>query len=357
MGLEVKGLSLVRDSVPFLQDIDLSFERGQITTIIGRTLAGKTSLLRSIAGLQEGVRGVLSLDGRPYSTLPPWKRNVAMVYQQFINYPHLNVHENVAFSLRRRHVPEDTLRQRVTLALKTVGLGGLESRKPSELSGGQQQRVALARALCRYADVLLLDEPLVNLDYKLREQLREELRSLLRVRADTIVIYTTTEPAEAMQLGDQMVVMHEGRVVQAGSPAEIFDRPASAVVGRTVNDPPMTLFDGRLQSGRVTLQGDVVLHVAPHMAGIPEGSYRFGLRAGEAAIGGDTIEGRVAFMEVTGSETSLYLDSPCGALTVQREGVHPCLLGSPVRIGIPATRLFVFEAATGALVAAPTPRG
>jgi len=353
MSLETIDLTLMCEAVPHLQDINAVFERGRLTAVIGRTLAGKTTLLRSIAGLQERIEGRLELDGRNFSALPPWKRDVAMVYQQFINYPHLNVYENIAFPLRRKHQADDVIRRKVEQILTMVGLSGFETRKPSELSGGQQQRVALARALCREADILLLDEPLVNLDYKLREQLREEFRDLLVARTDAIVIYTTTEPAEAMLLGDRVVVMHEGRILQAGSPAEVFDRPVSEVVAGIVNDPPMSLFPGALDGRGIALEGGISIEAAPHMAGLPPGRYRFGIRAGELRMDGNTLRGRVVFTEVSGSETSLYLETPCGALAVQREGVHVYPHGALVHVGLPAHRVFVFDSGTGALVAAP----
>lgn len=352
-GLETRNITAIVDSIAHLQDINLTFPKGKITTVIGRTLAGKTSLLRGIAGLLENTKGELWLDGQDISRRPAWKRNVAMVYQQFINYPHLNVYDNVAFPLRRRHATEDTIRSRVQKSLEMVGLSQYEKRKPSELSGGQQQRVALARALSREVDILLLDEPLVNLDYKLREQLREEFRGLLASRANTVVIYTTTEPAEAMLLSDQLVVMHEGCVVQVGTPAEVFERPASDIVASIINDPPITLLDGELDHHTIRLAQGIALKATDHMVGLASGRYRFGIRAGDITLGGQTVNGRVDFMEVTGSETSLYLETPCGKVTVQCEGVLTHSPGSLLQIDIPADRLYVFDATDGSLIASP----
>ncbi len=354
MSLEAIQVNLVRDAVVHLQDISTVFERGRLTTVIGRTLAGKTSLLRSIAGLVEGgVHGRYVLDGRDFSALPPWKRNVAMVYQQFINYPHLDVFDNIAFPLRRRRRPETEVRQQVERVLERVGLSGFEHRKPAQLSGGQQQRVALARALCREAGILLLDEPLVNLDYKLREQLREEFRELLVARADAIMIYTTTEPAEALQLGDQVVVMHEGRILQTGTPAEVYERPASDAVAGIINDPPINLLPGSLDGMRITLDGGVTLAAGPHMAGLSGGRYRFGLRASDVTAGSGALPGRVTFMEVSGSETTLYLETACGALTAQLDGVHVQPLGARVMLDLPGACLFAFDVQTGGLLVAP----
>ncbi len=248
MSLVLDDLRLREGGVPFLDGITAEFSRGRLTTVIGRTSAGKTTLMRALAGLQGVDSGHIRLDGRAFETVPAWQRDVAMVYQQFINYPHLSVFENVAFPLRRRGLGDAEVRQRVERQLETVGLGTFGERRPSALSGGQQQRVALARALVRHAPILLLDEPLVNLDYKLREQLRDEFRRILGAQTDTIAVYNTTEPAEAMMLGDHVVVLHEGRVLQTGTPADVFDRPASALVAGIVNDPPMNVIAGELAS-------------------------------------------------------------------------------------------------------------
>ncbi|MGB3836276.1 ABC transporter ATP-binding protein [Castellaniella sp.] len=352
-GLEARGLTSVVDDVVHLKDIRLVFPKGQITTVIGRTLAGKTSLLRGIAGLLERLDGELALDGHDLSARPAWRRNVAMVYQQFINYPHLNVEDNVAFPLRRHRMPADEIRRRVDEALDRVGLLQYRQRKPSELSGGQQQRVALARALSRDVDILLLDEPLVNLDYKLREQLREEFRGLLKSRRDTVVIYTTTDPEEAMLISDQLVVMHEGQVLQAGRPEEIFEQPASATVAGIISDPPMSFLDATLKGDHLDLAGGVRLPAPPHVAVLAPGTYRLGIRAGDLSLGGATVAGVVNFREVTGSETALYLDTACGELTLQTEGVQALSPGARVSVGVPAERLYVFAADSGALMAAP----
>lgn len=172
MSLVLNSLSLRRNKEIHLDNVSLMFDRGCLTTVLGRTLSGKTTIMRTIAGLQDVDKGTLSRDGRSFGKLPAWQRDVAMVYQQFINYPHLSVFENVAFPLRKRKVAQNEIDRRVRGILETVGLDAFHERKPAQLSGGQQQRVALARALVRKAEVLLLDEPLVNLDYKLREQLR-----------------------------------------------------------------------------------------------------------------------------------------------------------------------------------------
>lgn len=352
MPLHLENLSLARNGVRYLDRVDATFRRGRLTTVIGRTLAGKTTLLRTLAGLQAPDSGDLKLDGVSIASVPVWERDVAMVYQQFINYPHLSVLENVAFPLLRRGLkaPEAQLRAEATLA--KVGLSGFAARRPSQLSGGQQQRVALARALAREAPILLLDEPLVNLDYKLREQLREEFRGLFAEETKAIVVYTTTEPAEAMMLGDEIVVMHEGRILQVGTPVDVFERPASTAVAEIVNDPPMNILPGAVVDGRIAL-GSYRLALPAHLSRLAAADYRFGLRATDLHVDpASEIAGSLVFAEISGSETFLHVETAFGPLALQIEGIHDIALGTQVPIGFSTERLFAF-AADGALVVAP----
>ena len=353
MSLAADNLSLAVDGATYLDQVGFRLQRGRLCTVLGRTLAGKTTLLRVIAGLQEADRGDLSLDGEPLSRRPVWRRDVAMVYQQFINYPHLNVADNVAFPLLRAGWSKAEAKARTQEVLASVGLSGYEARRPGQLSGGQQQRVALARALARRAEILLLDEPLVNLDYKLREQLREEFRGLLSGNDNGIVLYTTTDPAEAIMLGREMLVLHEGRLLQIGAPAEVFDRPASMTVASIVNDPPMNFVAGAIEDGAVRLMGGLTFGLPAHMRVLAPGSYQFGFRANEAAVGaGAGVDGVLTLAEAAGSETILHVRTALGPLVVQVEGIHTLGIGVSVRVGIAERRLFAF-AADGSLAAAP----
>ncbi|WP_374305516.1 ABC transporter ATP-binding protein [Ferrovibrio sp.] len=345
MSLKITDLTVIQDNVTFLGGISTSFPRGRLTTILGRTLAGKTTLLRSLAGLQMPDRGHIELDAKSIDKLPVWQRDVAMVYQQFINYPHLTVFDNVAFPLRRKGVATGEIRSRVAAALERVGLSDFSERRPSQMSGGQQQRVALARALVRRSNVLLLDEPLANLDYKLREQLREDFRSLFADQQDAIIVYATTEPAEAMMLGDQVVVMHEGRVLQIGAPHEIYERPATVDVARIVDDPPMNIVPAVVRQGRLWLGTEFALPLPTHMGGLSDGVYKLGIRAQDVYLvseGG--VGASLAFSEISGSETFLYVDSAFGELAVQMAGIHDLTLGAGLRVGFAPERLLLFSA-------------
>lgn len=356
MTLRAENLSLTVGNEIHLHSVGFELARGRLYTVIGRTLAGKTTLLKTIAGLQEPDGGTITLDGTPFADLPVWRRGVAMVYQQFINYPHLCVLDNVTFPLRRAGIPEDEAVRRSRSALATVGLAGFESRRPSELSGGQQQRVALARALVKRSGLLLLDEPVANLDYKLREQLREEFRSLLSDQRESIVIYTTTEPPEAMMLGDVVIVMHEGRLLQMGPPSEIYEKPASVEVARIINDPPMNILKGRIEDGRLRVGHEYAAAVPAHMRAVQPGEYQFGIRAIDLHVVEHGIGTELELAEVSGSETFLHVRGSVGAMVLQIEGIHGYGLYDRVQVELPANKVFVFSM-NGELVSAPVAEG
>ncbi|MGW1364434.1 ABC transporter ATP-binding protein [Streptomyces chartreusis] len=353
MNLSTTDLCLTVDGVDHLKNVTATFQPGRLHTIIGRTMAGKTTLLRALAGLQKVDSGSLTRAGADFLKTPVWRRDTAMVYQQFINYPHLNVYDNVAFPLKRAGLSRDEVKQRVRQSLASVGLADFEKRKPSQLSGGQQQRVAMARALARGTGILLLDEPLANLDYKLREQLRDEFKALFSDRGDAIVIYTTTEPAEAMMLGDVVLVMHEGRILQTGTPQEVFERPATTTVASIINDPPMNIFAGRLEGGQVTVAGFQATHISAHLADLPDGAYQFGLRATDVSLASNGVEGEVTFVEISGSETFVHVLVGETPFVVQIEGIHDVALGDLVRLRLRPDRLFAFDE-RGALVQTPS---
>ncbi|WP_180687643.1 ABC transporter ATP-binding protein [Streptomyces gossypiisoli] len=353
MNLNATDLCLTVDGVDHLKNVTATFQPGRLHTVIGRTMAGKTTLLRVLAGLQKVDSGSLTRAGADFLRTPVWRRDTAMVYQQFINYPHLDVFRNVAFPLRRAGLSREEIEQRVRQSLARVGLADFEKRKPSQLSGGQQQRVAMARALARGTGVLLLDEPLANLDYKLREQLRDEFKTLFSDRGDTIVIYTTTEPAEAMMLGDVVLVMHEGRILQTGTPQEVYERPATTTVASIINDPPMNIFAGRIKGGQVTVAGFQATHVSAHLADLPDGAYQFGLRATDVGLASSGVEGEVTFVEISGSETFVHVVAGESPFVVQIEGIHDLTLGDLVRLRLRPDRLFAFDE-QGTLVRTPS---
>ncbi|MFF3207445.1 ABC transporter ATP-binding protein [Streptomyces sp. NPDC002962] len=353
MNFSATDLCLTVDGVDHLKNVTATFQPGRLHTVIGRTMAGKTTLLRALAGLQKVDSGSLTRAGADFLRTPVWRRDTAMVYQQFINYPHLNVFDNVAFPLKRAGLSRHEVQRRVRQSLASVGLADFEKRKPSQLSGGQQQRVAMARALARGTGILLLDEPLANLDYKLREQLRDEFKALFSDQGDTIVIYTTTEPAEAMMLGDVVLVMHEGRILQTGTPQEVFEHPATTAVASIINDPPMNIFAGRTEGGQVMVTGFQATHVSAHLADLPDGAYQFGLRATDVSLASSGVEAEVTFVEISGSETFVHVVVGETPFVVRIEGIHDVALGDLVRLRLRPDRLFAFDE-QGTLVRTPS---
>ncbi len=340
----------------WLDGVSLELRPGTLNVLLGPTLAGKTSLMRVMAGLDRPTTGHVLVDGRDVTGAPLQKRSVAMVYQQFINYPSFTVYDNIASPLRRQGLAAKSIDAKVREAAAMLHIEPFLDRLPAELSGGQQQRCAIARALVKEAALLLLDEPLVNLDYKLREELRAELQSLF-ARRSAIVVYATTEPAEALVMGGQVLVMGEGRVLQQGPTLSVYRRPASARVALTFSDPPMNMIDGRIEGGTALLGREVRVPLTHHLQGLPPGRYRFGVRASHLAmrprdVGDIAIPGEVELAEISGSETFVHVRHNDIAWVVQQEGVHAHALGEPVALHVSPARLYAF-AEDGALRAAP----
>ena len=356
MSLVATGLGRRVDGVVHLHGISCMLERGRFYVVVGPTLSGKTSLLHALAGLDAPDAGTIVFDGVDLAAVPVWERSVSMVYQQFINYPHLTVHENIAFPLRRRKLTRGEIKQRVDAVAETVGLGQFLTRLPGALSGGQQQRVAIARSLVKGSDLLLLDEPLVNLDYKLREQLREEFLSILRTQSDSIVVYTTAEPNEAMLFDAEVLVLHEGQLLQVGTAQSVYANPATTTVARIFSDPPMNLMPGSIDDTGLHFSEDVTLPRPDHLASLPPGPYIFGLHPGDVALGAGGVGAEVELAEISGSETFLHVCHGEMRLVAHLSGVHARAVGETVHLALDGARVFAF-APEGALAAAPAAVG
>lgn len=326
---------------------------GAVTVLLGATQAGKTSLMRLMAGLDVPSQGRVLVDGRDVTGVPVRDRNIAMVYQQFINYPSMTVFDNIASPLKLGGRPRNEIDQRVREIASRLHIDIFLERLPAELSGGQQQRVALARALAKGAPLMLLDEPLVNLDYKLREELREELSSLFSAGNST-VIYATTEPSEALLLGGYTAVMDAGELLQYGPTAEVFHQPRSIRVARAFSDPPMNLVEAEAVDGGLRLRGGVNLPV--DLPGEASRSVTVGIRASalrETARPGDIgIPGEVELAEISGSDTFVHVNTAQGELVAQLTGVHEFDLGAHITLHIDPSQVYVFDRA-GDLVRAP----
>ena len=359
MQLLLEGVSKTQGAEPWLYPLSLALHSGAVTVLLGATQAGKTSLMRLMAGLDRPSKGAVRVDGQDVTGVPVRQRNVAMVYQQFINYPSMTVAANIAAPLRLRK--EAHIDRRVRALAERLHIDMFLDRLPAELSGGQQQRVALARALAKNAPLMLLDEPLVNLDYKLREELREELSQLFAV-GDSTVVYATTEPGEALLLGGYTAVLDQGELLQYGPTTEVFHRPQSLRVARAFSDPPMNLLDCDASAGGVCLRGGIECAV-PAGPGADRAGARgltLGLRASVLRLqprpGDVALAGTVELAEISGSDTFVHVHTPVGALVAQLTGVHYFDLGVALTLYFSPEQVYVFDAA-GALQRAPQRNG
>ncbi|HHG90053.1 MAG TPA: ABC transporter ATP-binding protein [Devosia sp.] len=335
-----------------LENINIDLPRSGVVTVMGRTLAGKTTLLKVMAGLQGARSGSFMQGETDLLKIPAWKRKVGMVYQQFVNYPHLDVRQNISFPLKRAKFPEAEISKKLSYVSELLGLEEYLDRRPAALSGGQQQRVALARSLVKETDLLLLDEPLVNLDYKLREQLRDEFRRIFAQSSDRLVVYATTDPAEAMILHGQVIILHEGKVIQSGDYRDVYHFPANVIAAEVYNDPPMNLLEGEVGEGQIHLADGLKLEIPAHLEKLGAGSYVFGIRAMDIAVGGNA-KARLALAEVNGSSTIYHLNLAGSSLVIEREGVHPLGVGAPVAFSLDSNRLYVFDADSGEALVFP----
>jgi glycerol transport system ATP-binding protein len=340
-----------------LADIHLRLEPGSFNILLGRTRAGKTSLLRLMAGLDRPTSGTIRFGGEDVTRWDVRRRNVAMVYQQFVNYPSLTVYENIASPLRlggRLSAQEIDRRVRDTAA--ALRLEPFLQRLPAELSGGQQQRTAMARALVKDASLLLLDEPLANLDYKLREELRTEMRQIFRDRP-AVIVYATTEPTEALLLGGRTAVLDEGRLLQVGPTLEVYQSPATERVGQVFSDPQMSLLEAEVSATEARLSPEVALPLSGHLRSLAPGRYRLGLRAHHLRLAPASptdirIPARVEVEEVSGSETIVHATHDRLYLTAQVEGIHRHPYGTQLDLFVSPSRVFAFSP-EGRMVAAP----
>ncbi|MDR7096871.1 ABC transporter ATP-binding protein [Hydrogenophaga laconesensis] len=355
MQLSLEHVSKTVGPSTHLYPLSLDLAPGAVTVLLGATQAGKTSLMRVMAGLDTVTAGRVLVDGADVTRVPVRQRNVAMVYQQFVNYPSMTVAQNIASPMRLRG--ERDVEQRVRELAGRLHIEAFLDRLPAELSGGQQQRVALARALGKHAPLMLFDEPLVNLDYKLREELREELTQLFAT-SDATVVYATTEPGEALLLGGYTAVMDAGELLQYGPTAEVFHAPCSIRVARAFSDPPMNLMSAQTVAGGVRVQDDQVwpLGLPPDaparlILGVRAGGLRIDPRPGDMAV-----PGRVELAEIAGSDTFVHVHTGLGELVAQLTGVHDCPLGDPITLHLQPESLFVFDA-DGPLVRAPARAG
>ncbi len=338
--VSLSGVTKQFDDVIAVDHLDLEVADREFLVLLGPSGCGKSTALRMIAGLEELTEGTITIGDRVVNDVEPKDRDLAMVFQSYALYPHLSVRKNIEFPLRTRGTPKAQRTAQAEAAAESLGLDGLLDRKPGQLSGGQRQRVALARAIVRDPQAFLMDEPLSNLDAKLRVQTRAELVELQR-RLQATVIYVTHDQVEAMTMGDRIAIMNEGVLQQVGPPQEVYARPANLFVARFIGTPPMNTIPGEL----IGEGPSVVIGVRPEHVrvsrDIPRGS--------EIPASSEGMGATVAIIESLGHERHVICRLPDDTNVIARQGIDvpPPAMGDTVRLDFDAAQVHRFDAATG----------
>jgi sn-glycerol 3-phosphate transport system ATP-binding protein len=324
-----------------LDSISLEVRPSSFTVLLGPSGCGKTTCLRIVAGLETATEGRVEIGGRDVTNLPPAARGVAMVFQSYALFPHLNVAENIAFGLKARRVPPPERARRLARAVEILGIGHLLDRKPGQLSGGQQQRVALGRAIVAETPVCLMDEPLSNLDAQLRAEMRREISDLQR-RLGITMIYVTHDQTEAMGMADQIVLLRDGHIEQDAAPAEIYDRPATSFVASFIGTPPMNLFPLERHGSGMVLRGTDGPILAPPIADAARG----GMRPETIRLGNTGIPATVRHAEYLGADTILTCQVADVTLLARLPGRVMLPNGQPIHLTT-SEPIHLFDEATG----------
>ncbi|OWU83742.1 ABC transporter ATP-binding protein [Oceanicola sp. 22II-s10i] len=354
MTLKLEGVTKIVGRDTHIHPTDLTLEEGTMNVLLGPTLAGKTSLMRLMAGLDVPTAGRIHWQGTDVTGMRVQDRKVAMVYQQFINYPSMTVYDNIASPMRLLGIDRAEIDRRVRETAEMMKLTPMLKRKPLELSGGQQQRCALARALVKDAGLVLLDEPLANLDYKLREELRIEIPRIFAA-SGAIFVYATTEPEEALLLGGNTATLWEGRVTQFGPTPEVYRKPVDSTTARVFSDPPMNFLQVSKTGARLMFGDGQSAEATGKLASLPDGRYTAGFRPNHIEItqhtpGAMRFKATVSVTELTGSETFVHLDHHGERWVGQIHGVHDLDHGAEVTVWLDPSHVYVFGA-DGSLVA------
>ncbi len=345
--LEFRNVSKVVRGSTHIHPLDLTLEQGTMNVLLGPTLSGKTTLMRLMAGLDRPSTGRVFFGGKDVTGARVQDRKVAMVYQQFINYPAMTVYDNIASPLRLMKRPEPEIDRAVRDTAEMLRLTSQLDKKPLELSGGQQQRCALARALVKGAGLVLLDEPLANLDYKLREELRAEIPRIFQ-DSGAIFVYATTEPEEALLLGGNTATLWEGRITQFGPATQVYRNPGDAITARVYSDPPMNFTPCRKRDHRLIFGTGVNAPAEGAFATLPDGDYSAGFRPNHLRLNahsGDAVRFActVGVSEITGSETFLHLDHGGDPWVALIHGVHHLEAGQEVGLWLDPAHVYLFD--------------
>ncbi len=331
--------------VKVIHGIEFEIANGEFVVLVGPSGCGKSTLLRMLAGLEEITGGEIAIDGVVVNDLESKDRDIAMVFQSYALYPHMTVRENMAFSLRLRNADKATTDQRVDNASRILNLDPLLDRFPRELSGGQRQRVAMGRAIVRDPKVFLFDEPLSNLDAKLRVAMRAEIKALHQ-RLKTTTVYVTHDQIEAMTMADRIVVMHDGIVEQMGTPLELFDRPGNLFVAQFIGSPSMNVFAGTVRDGFVDALG--ARWPLPAACSAAQGqSVQMGIRPTDIGLAAQGIPATVVVVEPTGAETELLLEVGGQKMVVVLHGRTAAQADDTVHLTLDPEKAHVFDSSSG----------
>ncbi|MBE0530553.1 MAG: sn-glycerol-3-phosphate ABC transporter ATP-binding protein UgpC [Rhodospirillales bacterium] len=349
--VDIRSVRKAFDAHEVIHGVSVLIEDREFVVLVGPSGCGKSTLLRMIAGLEDITLGEIAIGGRVVNDVRAKERDIAMVFQNYALYPHMSVYKNMAFSLRLKGMDRNEIDERVRHAAKILNLGELLDRQPRQLSGGQRQRVAMGRAIVRNPKVFLFDEPLSNLDAKLRVQMRTEIKDLhLRLGATTV--YVTHDQLEAMTMADRIVVMSDGNVEQIGAPLALYDHPDNVFVAGFLGSPAMNFFKGTLRrtGGEAWVEGADGLRLplaqnAPGQEGRP---VVYGIRPEHLKVGGDGgfFECRVIVVETTGSGTQVVAETPAGRITAAFDGRYPVRPGESLRLHPQLANVHLFDATT-----------
>ncbi len=352
--IDIVGVRKKFGAVPVLRGIDLAIPSGEFVVLVGPSGCGKSTLLRVIAGLEDLSEGEVRIDGRRVNDLAPKDRDLAMVFQSYALYPHMSVRDNMSYSLKLRRTPPERIASAVKTAAGKLGLAALLERKPRALSGGQRQRVAMGRAIVRSPKAFLFDEPLSNLDARLREQMRYEIRKLHRDLGATS-IYVTHDQIEAMTMADRIVAMNEGVVQQVGTPEALYDDPANIFVAGFMGSPAMNFLEGHAATAnretRVTTGGQSLAALEPRSVP-PDGRVTVGLRPERITIGtgASGVPATIDLLEPTGHGSVVHLDLAGQALKLFTTDRRRRRVGEVVFLDVPAAAVLLFDPESGARI-------
>lgn len=348
MSLQLEQVSKRVKTYTHIYPTTLELQPQNFNVLLGPTNSGKTTLIKLLAGLEKPSTGRILFNGKDVTSQSPQQRNIALVHQFFINYPHLTVYENIASPLRVTGVADDEIRREVHKLAELLQLEPMLKRHPAELSGGQQQRTALARALAKPATAVFLDEPLANLDYKLREELRDQLPSLFAER-NTVVVYATSEPSEALLLGGNTALVHAGKISQFGPTSTIYRQPSSLTAAQVFSDPPINIATTRKQGNKMSIGANLRWQLADSLTGMDDGEYTIGVRPyhvlpQQKSTGSLEIDCEILVTELSGSSSVAHFEIDGSNWSSLATGTHPFVVGEQCKFYMHPDEFMYFDA-------------